>query len=80
MVKIFHTKAGVISLLRFSPDNRILVSYTLAGRLQFWDLAAGKLLQEFRHSDSATVLRFTPDQLYFLVGNANSTITVYERK
>jgi len=80
MVKIFHTKAGVISLLRFSPDSRILVSYTLAGRLQFWDLAAGKLLQEFRHSDSATVLRFTPDQLYFLVGNANSTITVYERK
>jgi WD40 repeat protein len=80
MVKIFHTRAGVISLLRFSPDSQILASYTLAGRLQFWDMGTDKLLQEIKHHDSATVLKFTPDQLYFLVGNANSTITVYERK
>ncbi|MDA0838214.1 MAG: HEAT repeat domain-containing protein [Planctomycetota bacterium] len=79
MVKIFQTGAGVISLLRFSPDSQILASYTLAGRLQFWDLSTDTMLQEIKHNDSATVLRFTPDQLYFLVGNANSTITAYER-
>lgn len=54
---------GVVTVLAFSPDGRLLASGGQDGLVQVWDTATGTLSQTFRHGSPVELLHWSPTHL-----------------
>ena len=53
--------SSAVTRVRFSPDGSMVASGSEAGRIIIWDLTAGKLLHEFKHSGGVRGLEYHPN-------------------
>jgi katanin p80 WD40 repeat-containing subunit B1 len=65
----FRGHSDAVSIVRFTPDGRWIVSGGLDGEIRIWDLAAGKNLATFQTGGAVTSLDFHPQE--FLMCSAS---------
>ncbi|MDB5352902.1 MAG: domain, G-beta repeat [Planctomycetota bacterium] len=71
-----------VNALRFSPDGKTLAAGggepTRSGDISLWDVASGKLVNEWkeRHSDAVLSLDFSPDGKHLASGGADKIARV----
>jgi len=76
--------ADRVQALRFSPDGQRLASGsgepTRGGEIKLWEVATGKLLEDFKnvHSDMVFSLDFTADAKYLASGAADKFVRVID--
>jgi len=63
---------------RYSPDGRILSTYSQDGVLRFWDLAESRLLREFRLGTVEQVGDYSPDQQHTAAGGIDGSVWVFD--
>ncbi len=77
---------GRVNRLKFSPDGRTLLSFTVEGRVSRWEPATGALLGElpiemlgtFPITQAQGGITFSPDGRTFLTGNMDGQARLWE--
>ena len=75
-IQTYKGHAAGLSVVRFSPDGKWVVSGDEAGAVKVWDLSAGKLLYEYAHDGAVTSLAFHPSELLMASGSADRSVRV----
>ena len=52
---------------------------SLVSGLQIWDFQNRKLIQKLDYQGFINTMQFTPDNKTLLIGNADSTVSIYQR-
>lgn len=71
--------AGAVSLLRWSPDGKHLLTASLDKTLRLWDTAAGETITTFTgHSDTIVAAEWSPDRERLLTASADGTARLWD--
>ncbi|GFZ03103.1 transducin/WD40 repeat-like superfamily protein [Actinidia rufa] len=72
-----HTQG--ISIIKFTPDGRWVVSGGFDNAVKVWDLTAGKLLHDFKfHEGHIRSLDFHPLEFLLATGSADGTVKFWD--
>ena len=77
--RIIKPKGGKILALALAPDDQTMAVSSLVSGLQIWDFQNRKLIQKLDYQGFINTMQFTPDNKTLLIGNADSTVSIYQR-
>ena len=65
--------------MALAPDDQTMAVSSLVSGLQIWDFQNRKLIQKLDYQGFINTMQFTPDNKTLLIGNADSTVSIYQR-
>jgi WD40 repeat protein len=78
-VREFGGRSGRVTVVRFSPDGRFILTGALEGTITVWHAETGERLRAFEGSpDGVLDLRLTPDGRHALSGGFDGTLRLWE--
>jgi WD40 repeat protein len=79
LLRRFRLPTRVVSVLRFTPDGRTLLTTGSESIVRLWDTATGKpVLQGLAHADEIRSVAFTPDGRSLVSGSIDGTVRLWE--
>ena len=76
-VALTSSHASSVGDLGFSPDGNLLVAAQADGLVSLWDVATGKLLQEFIGHEQPTRVEFLPDGKRIISAGYDDTVRIW---
>ncbi len=73
-----QTGRGQVEDVAFAPDGKTLALASREGNVQFWDVAAGKLLETLKgHSSAVNAVAFSPDGRTLASSSSDQTVRLW---
>lgn len=72
-------QSGAVWALAYSPDGKLLASTDHTSKISLWNVATGKVVRHFLHSDcQCSVVTFSRDGALLAAGGENGFLGVWE--
>ena len=78
VIRIFKGHKATVDQMRFSPDGKYAASGSRDKTLRLWDIATGKEIGTFGHTDWVRCLSFSPDGKSIASGGSDRAIKLWD--
>lgn len=75
--KVFTEHRYIVTAVRFSPGDSLMVTGSVDSSIKIWERGSGKVVQEIRHPEAISYLDLSTDGKYIVTGSYDSKVRLW---